>query len=77
MDGDLQKLTEKMARWSLLLQKYDFMVQHRAGVENTYVDCLSRFSLASKDNAPTLDWSRGEIPIYRTAMAARDVRAPP
>ena len=28
-----QKLTGKMARWSLLLQEYDFTLQHRAGVD--------------------------------------------
>ena len=37
------KLTGKLARWSLLLQKYDFTVEHRKGVENTNVDC-GRFS---------------------------------
>ena len=57
-----QKLTGKMARWSLLLQEYDFTVQHRAGVDNTNADCLSRFPMVSDKNAPVLDWSRGEIP---------------
>ena len=60
-----QKLTGKMARWSLLLQEYDFTVQHRAGVDNTNADCLSRFPLVSDQNAPILDWSRGEIPPAR------------
>ena len=49
------KLTGKMARWSLLLYEYDFMVQHRAGVENTNADCLNRFPLVSDKNAPVLD----------------------
>ena len=57
-----QKLTGKMARWSLLLQEYDFTVQHRAGVDNTNAECLSRYPLVSDQNAPVLDWSRGEIP---------------
>ena len=66
-----------MARWSLLLQEYDFTLQHRAGVDNTNADCLNRFPLVSEENAPILDWSRGEIPIYLTAMAAREATAPP
>ena len=45
-----QKLTGKMARWSLLLQEYNFTVQHRAGVDNTNVDCLRRLPLKSKEN---------------------------
>ena len=65
-----QKLTDKMARWSLLLQEYDFTMQQRAGVDNINADCLSRFPLVSDENAPILDWSRGEIPTYQTAMAA-------
>ena len=56
-----QKLTEKMARWSLLLQEYDFDVVHRAGVENTNADCLSRYPLESTKAAPILDWTKGEI----------------
>ena len=72
-----QKLTGKMARWSLLLQEYDFTVHHRAGVDNTNADCLSRFPLVSEENAPILDWSRGEIPIYLTAMATLGATAPP
>ena len=50
-----QKLTRKLARWSLLLQEYDFTVEHRAGVENTNADCLSRYPLPSDAAAPALD----------------------
>ena len=71
-----QTLTGKMARRSLLLQEYDFTVQHRAGVDNTNGDGLSRFPVASEVNAPILDWSRGEIPTYLTAMAALGSTAP-
>ena len=70
-----QKLTGKMARWSLLLQEYDFTVQHRAGVDNTNADCLSRFPLVSDQNALVLDWSRGEIPPCQ-AMVALEGEAP-
>ena len=37
-----EKLTGKLARWSLLLQEYDFTVEHRKGIDNTNADCLSR-----------------------------------
>ena len=70
------KLTGKMARRSLLLQEYDFIVQHRAEVDNTNVDCLSRFPLVFEENAPILDCSRGEIPTYMTAMAAIGATTP-
>ena len=56
-----QKLTGKLARWSLLLQEYDFTVDHRAGTENTNVDCLSHYPLPSDAAAPVLDWTKGEI----------------
>ena len=50
--------------------EYDFTMQHRAGVDNTNAECLSRFPLVSEENAPILDWSREEIPTYLTAMVA-------
>ena len=59
----MQKLTGKMAR-------YDFTVQHRAGVDNTNAECITRFPLMSEESAPILNWSRGKIPTYQTAMAA-------
>ena len=55
------KLTGKLARWSLLLQEYDFTVEHRKGVENTNADCLSRYPLPSEAGAPSMDWGKGEI----------------
>ena len=50
-----QKLIGKLARWSLLLQEYDFTVEHRAGTDNTNANCLSRYPLQSSAHAPILD----------------------
>jgi hypothetical protein len=36
------KIIRKLARWTLLLQEYDFEVVHRAGIANLDVDGLSR-----------------------------------
>jgi hypothetical protein len=38
MESD--KLTGKLARWALILQKYDFQVVHRLGVANLDADGL-------------------------------------
>ena len=56
-----QKLTGKLARWSLLLQEYNFVVAHKAGVENSNADCLSRYPLPSSAEAPFLDWAKGDV----------------
>ena len=64
-----QKLTGKLARWSLLLQEYDFTVEHRAGTDNTNADCLSRYPLISDAAAPVLDWTKGEILAPATFLA--------
>ena len=37
------------------------MVEHRAGVDNTNANCLRRCPLPSAADAPTLDWTKGEI----------------
>ena len=50
-----QKQTGKLARWSLLLQEYDFTVVHRAGTDNANADCLSRYPRTSTNQAPVLD----------------------
>ena len=63
------KLTGKLARWSLLLQEYDFTVEHRKGVGNTNADCLSRYPLPSDADAPSMDWSKGEIMPVATFLA--------
>ena len=67
-----QKLTGKMAKWSLLFQEYAFTVVHLAGTENTNADCLSRYPLPSEAASPILDWSRGEVlpvTLYLAFMA--------
>ena len=72
-----QKLTGKLARWSLLLQEYDFTVEHRAGTANTNADCLSRYPLSSEADAPLLDWAKGEVlaPVTFLAFMAGTVTA--
>ena len=64
-----QKLTGKLARWSLLLQEYDFTVEHRARTDNTNADCLSRYPLPSSASTPILDWTKGEIMASATFLA--------
>ena len=74
-----EKLTRKLARWSPLLQEYDFTVEHRKGVDNTNADCLSRYPLPSDAHAPLMDWSKGEImaPAAFLALMANTEQAPP
>ena len=62
-------LTRKLARWSLLLQEYDFTVVHRAGTDKANADCLSRYPRTSTDQAPVLDWEKGEIMLAATCLA--------
>ena len=71
-----QKLTGKLARWSLLLQQYDFTVEHRAGTANTNADCLSRYPFPSAANAPVLDWTKGEVLAPATYLAMMVGAAP-
>ena len=35
-------LTGKLARWMLLLQEFDFNIQHRSGMQHAVADYLSR-----------------------------------
>ena len=35
--------TEKLARWALTIQQYDFTIKHRSGVSNGNADALSRW----------------------------------
>ena len=37
-----QALTGRLARWMLLLQGFDFQIQHRPGVQHAIADYLSR-----------------------------------
>ena len=64
-----QKLTGKLARWSLLLREYDFTVKYQAGTANTNADCLSRYLFPSAADAPVLDWTKGEALALATFQA--------
>ena len=55
--------------WSLLLQEYDFTVEHRAGTANTNADSLSRYPIPSAADAPLLDWTKGEVLAPTTFLA--------
>lgn len=63
------KITGKLARWSLLQHEYDFVVVHRAGIDNTDADCFSGYSLQSSGGAPVLEWSKGEVLALATYLA--------
>ena len=42
---------------------------HRAGTDNANADCLSQYSKTSTDQAPVLDWEKGEIMLAATCLA--------
>mgnify|MGYP007067643844 CR=1 FL=1 len=42
-----QYLTGKLARWTLLLQEFEFDIQHRLGTQHAIVDYLSRIEDAA------------------------------
>ena len=50
-----EKLVGTLARWALLLQEFDFKVEHRAGAENGNAHCLSRFPMDSMGGPEVLD----------------------
>jgi hypothetical protein len=64
--------TGRLARWSLYLQTYDFVIIHKKGVTHSNVDVLSRpVLLASTVNQPVSqeDSSEKDIgPISDTAL---------
>ena len=55
-----QTLTGKLARWMLLLQEFDFVIQHRPGTQHVVADFLSRIdngnnALRQDDDFPNVD----------------------
>ena len=50
------KLTGKLARWTLLLQEYNFEVVHRVGITNLDAGGLSRNPSPSKEDLIGAKW---------------------
>ena len=53
---ELEKLTGKLTRWTLLLQEYDFEVVHRAGITNLDANGLSRNPSPSDEDFTRARW---------------------
>ena len=51
------------------MQEYEFTVVHRAGTDNANADCLNRYPKTSTDQAPVLDWEKGDIMPAATCLA--------
>lgn len=56
---ELDKLTGKLYRWVLLLQKYDFEVVHQAWITNLNADGVSRNPSPSNEDLTKARW-RGD-----------------
>ena len=56
-----QSLTGKLARWMLLLQEFDFTIQHRPGAQHAVEDFLSRLDNGEKIVDPDDDFPDAEI----------------
>lgn len=42
-----REVSSKIARWALLLQDYDYVIEHRSGTRMTHVDALSRICVVT------------------------------
>ncbi|GBN83663.1 Retrovirus-related Pol polyprotein from transposon 297, partial [Araneus ventricosus] len=47
LEKTMQKkdLVTRVARWALLLEEFDYVIEHRSGTRMTHVDALSRFPI--------------------------------
>jgi len=45
-----QDLVNQHARWAMMLQQYDFTIEHRPGANHQNADALSHFPLASEED---------------------------
>ena len=63
-----QALTGKLARWMLLLQEFDFVIQHRPSTQHVVADFLSR--LNNGEMAQRDDDDFPDVDILRVAMLA-------
>ncbi|KZS01385.1 Uncharacterized protein APZ42_001980, partial [Daphnia magna] len=67
-----QELTGKPARWSLIMQEYDFEVVHRPGATHINADVLSRYPLPSSADA-----TGARLDHFSTPSAALAIWASP
>ena len=64
------KLTDKHARWLLILQEYDFKIVHRPRLEHANADVRSRHSLPTTiENGARRDHDAGESDSTDAVMA--------
>ena len=78
-----QSLTDKLARWMLLLQEFEFNIHHRSGTQHAVADYLSRLENgvdAVKDDDDFPDGAilhiTAEDPEGRYALHADKWRSP-
>jgi hypothetical protein len=77
---EARDLNGQYARWQMMLQEYDFDIEHRAGAKHTNADVLSRFPQSrSNDNTGTqLDSDvAAYCGVWTPAPAARKMREAP
>ena len=56
-----QALTRKLARWMLLLQEFDFVIQYRPGTQHTIADFLSKIDNGEMVRKEDDDFSDADI----------------
>ena len=56
-----QELTGKLARWTLLLQEFEFDILHRLGVQHAVADCLSRLESGEEGTGVRDDFPDGQL----------------
>jgi hypothetical protein len=78
---DIKLETGRLARWSLLLQSYDFTIIHKPGIRNQNADALSRRPYDTQVSAPAKledeDWDEIIATVNTTPSPSYQVPLPP
>jgi hypothetical protein len=64
------KLIGKLARWALILQKYEFKVIHRLGITHQNVDTMSRRPLTTSEDFSKAKQNFDQIPAIHVSYAS-------
>lgn len=57
-------MNSRLARWRILLQEFDYVIEYKPGNENNNADALSRIYLINSQSFMTFDQYMADNKVY-------------